>query len=264
MFVIGTIWLFKVIVEPIYVLIYKKPLIVHLYFFPEKLSENYQTFLGNHFTFYKRLSPEYQKYFDHRILTFIKKTEFNSRENVNITFEMKLLLVAPSVILTFGMPKYRYTVVKNIIVYPTSFLSVANTNYHIGEFNPKLKTLVFSWHDFYEGIKIDNDNLNLGIHEFSHALLFESLQKTKYSSNNNSVFADYYNEIIADLKKPEIRQAIIDTRYFRDYAFTNAVEFIAVILEHFFETPEQFKLLLPELFLKVKKMINYNENIFIS
>ncbi|WP_410603855.1 zinc-dependent peptidase, partial [Bacillus sp. SIMBA_008] len=49
--------------------------------------------------------------------------------------------------------------------------------------------------------------------------------------------------------------------YFREYAYTNKFEFLAVILEHFFETPEIFKREFPELYLNVKTMINFKEEV---
>ena len=260
--IIGIIYLFKIIVEPIYILIYKKPLVLYFYFFTKKLSVHHKEILSYHFPFYRRLSFKNQQYFDHRVVKFIENIQFVSRENIEVTFEMKLLIASTSTMLTFGMQKYLYTVLNTIIVYPSSFYSTVNGNLHKGEFNPKLKIVVFSWEDFYKGIKIDDDNLNLGIHEFSHVLLFQSSLKVKYGIASNYIFSDYYNEIINDLKNPEFIKSLIDSHYFRDYAFVNSVEFIAVILEQFFETPEQFKELFPELFHKVKKMINYNEKYF--
>ena len=43
----------------------------------------------------------------------------------------------------------------------------------------------------------------------------------------------------------------------------NQFEFVAVLLEYFFESPEEFKLKFPSIFLKVKQMINYEEKYFI-
>jgi Mlc titration factor MtfA (ptsG expression regulator) len=53
---------------------------------------------------------------------------------------------------------------------------------------------------------------------------------------------------------------IAKLNYFRLYAYTNQYEFIAVILEYFFETPREFKQKLPELYGMVKKMINFKES----
>lgn len=256
-------YLFKILVEPIYVFICNKPLVVHFYLFPKKLSAQHKGIISNHFTFYKRLSPKYQQYFDHRVAQFIENIQFLSRENIEITAEMKLLMASTSTMLTFGMQKYLYTVIKAIIIYPSTFYSTINDEYHIGEFNPKLEVLALSWEDFYKGIKIDDNNLNLGIHEFSHALLFESMKQRKKRNNESyQLFLDEFIKISKDLKKPEYVAKLMNSHYFRDYAFVNSIEFLAVILEHFFETPEQFEIEFPELFSQVSRMINYNEKYF--
>ena len=46
--------------------------------------------------------------------------------------------------------------------------------------------------------------------------------------------------------------------------FTNVDEFTSVILEHFFETPDQLRIVFPELYDIVKKMINYRQDWFQS
>ncbi|WP_418264159.1 zinc-dependent peptidase [Flavobacterium faecale] len=51
-------------------------------------------------------------------------------------------------------------------------------------------------------------------------------------------------------------------RYFQLYAYSNPFEFLAVILEHFFETPQMFKKQHPELFASVSRMINTGEKYF--
>lgn len=258
-FSIGILYLYQLIVAPVYVYFFNKPLVLHFYLFSKKLDPNHKQLLSDTFTFYRRLSPKKQLYFDHRVKSLVESLQFVSREQLDITFEMKLLIASTSTMLTFGMQKYLYTVIKIIIVYPSSFTSQTTGEIHLGEFNPKLNVLAFSWEDFYEGIRIDNNNLNLGIHEFSHALLFESLKKKGLANSSTSIFSDYYNEIILDLKNEETIKKLVESNYFRDYAYVNGVEFLAVILENFFETPEEFKIEFPELFQKVKTMINYVE-----
>jgi Mlc titration factor MtfA (ptsG expression regulator) len=52
---------------------------------------------------------------------------------------------------------------------------------------------------------------------------------------------------------------LVASNYFRFYAYTNQVEFLAVILEHFFETPQVFKKEFPELYSNVRDMINFKD-----
>jgi Mlc titration factor MtfA (ptsG expression regulator) len=73
------------------------------------------------------------------------------------------------------------------------------------------------------------------------------------------LFSAAYDEIMLQVKRPANYKRLIESNYFRIYAYTNEFEFIAVILEHFFETPKEFKAEFPELYEKVKVMINFNE-----
>ena len=107
---------------------------------------------------------------------------------------------------------------------------------------------------FMEGYDYANDNLNLGLHEFAHAIHLHGL---KSSDASLLQFAKMYVKIRDYIEISEVLEKLIASNYFRIYAYTNHFEFIAVVLEHFFETPEQFEIEHPELFKKVRKMINF-------
>jgi Mlc titration factor MtfA (ptsG expression regulator) len=94
------------------------------------------------------------------------------------------------------------------------------------------------------------------LHEFTHALHFGA-KKRQYSSD--VIFIDEFNAILDYLKEEDFRQKMIADNYFRDYAFQNQFEFLAVLLEHFFETPEEFNRRYPKLFRHVKQMINFQK-----
>lgn len=249
---------YNVVVEPIYAFFFRKPIYVHFYPFSKKLSLAQLSVLHNQFDFYKKLSSKEKLYFEHRVAVFLKKYPFYGKEGLQITEEIRVLIAATAIMLTFGMRNYLFTVINKIIVFPDIYYSSTNNEYHKGEFNPRMKAIVFSWKHFMEGYEISNDNLNLGLHEFSHVLHFEGLKKNDTSA---TIFAVTYNEIIEQVKYPPNYKKLLESDYFRIYAYTNEFEFIAVILEHFFETPSQFKSEFPQLFEKVKVMINFTEAI---
>lgn len=120
-----------------------------------------------------------------------------------------------------------------------------------------MKVVVFSWEDFLIGHQTNNDNINLGLHEFSHALHFHCLRNRNPSS---IIFYDEFNKVIRYYHEEILNQKLFEKGYFRDYALKNQFEFIAVVLEHFFETPEIFKNNFPELYQNVSAMINFKEN----
>src|SRR5690606_16405624 len=168
------------------------------------------------------------------------------------------LISATAVMLTFGMRNYLFSVIDKIIIYPDIYYSSFSDDYHKGEFNPMMQAIVFSWKHFLEGYEISNDNLNLGLHEFGHVLHYQGL---KNSDTSATIFAVTYDEIMEQVKYPANLKRLSDSNYFRIYAYTNEFEFIAVLLEHFFETPTQFQSEFPQLFEKVKVMINFSEPI---
>jgi Mlc titration factor MtfA (ptsG expression regulator) len=159
--------------------------------------------------------------------------------------------------LTFGMRNYLLESFENIIIYPGVYYSILNQNYHKGEYNPRMKTIVFSWEDFLSGHQT-KDNINLGLHEFTHVLHFNSRRS---ADPNAVIFFDEFTEIEKYFDDENLRNQLQQKQYFREYAYTNKFEFLAVILEHFFETPEIFKREFPELFGRVKTMINFKNMI---
>lgn len=247
---------YNVVIEPIYAFLFRKPIYVHFYPFPKRLTLEQMDVLRNQFDFYKKISSKQKKYFEHRVATFIATYPFYGKEHTAITEQMRVLIASTAIMLTFGMRKYLFTVIDKVIVYPDVYYSRINDDYHKGEFNPRMNAIVFSWKHFLEGYQINNDNLNLGLHEFGHVLHYQGLKSNDTSA---TIFAVTYEEIMQEVRHPANYTKLLNSNYFRIYAYTNEFEFIAVILEHFFETPKQFKQEFPQLFEKVKVMINFTE-----
>lgn len=252
------LFIFGNIIEPTFMLLFNRPVYVHFYPFKKQLGPMHQRLLESNSRFYRRLSPVRQGYFRHRVASFIRNYTFAGRDGLQVTDEMKVKIAATAVMLTFGMRKYLPTIVSVIVVYPDVFASANGESHHKGEFNPLAGAVVFSWKHFMEGWEYDNDNLNLGLHEFAHVLHFDSVRKRRPGSSA-VIYSDMFNKIMQYLAKPEHRKRLAGAGYFREYAYTNQYEFIAVLLEHFFETPTEFRQKFPELYTMVKKMINYRE-----
>ncbi len=152
------------------------------------------------------------------------------------------------------MRRYITKVFDKIVVYPNVFYSRITKKYHKGEYNPAFKMIVFSWEDFLLGDMITNDNLNLGIHEFVHALTFHGKKSNDISA---SVFYREFKSLNTFLEKENTLHIIKKSNYFRSYAFTNKIEFVAVVSEYFFESPEELKQQFPKLFTRLETMFNY-------
>jgi len=241
--------------EYLFGLAFGKPFYLYFYPFPKKISSDSHHFLDTKFPFYIGLSNKKKVYFEHRIASFLNKYEFVGREDLVITDEIKVYVAATFIMLSFGMRKYLCDVFDKIIIYPSVYFSKITKQYHKGEFNPNTKAVVFSWEDFRMGFDVSSDNLNLGIHEFAHVLHYQGL---KESSNALVLFSRMYTVINEEMSDAVYREKLIQSNYFRIYAFTNQFEFLAVILECYFETPLEFKNRFPDLYGKVSLMLNMN------
>ncbi|WP_412984102.1 zinc-dependent peptidase [Pontimicrobium sp. IMCC45349] len=247
---------FYVFFEQVYASKYKKPFFLHKKITYRQLSKLELAVLESQFSFYNKLTAKEKKRFQHRVSVFINNKQFVGRQDLELTTDMYVLISATAVMLTFGFRKYLIDLIDVIIVYPEAFYSTTNETHHKGEFNPKLKSLVISWQHFKEGYDIENDNLNLGVHEFAHAIHLSSFNNEDISA---IIFNESFQELTSYLSKNEsLRLRLIESKYFREYAYTNQYEFIAVIIENFIETPKQFKAQFPQLYLKTKQMLNFN------
>ena len=246
---------FKMI-EMAYVLKYKKPLYHHFYYYLRSLSDNQKIVLKQQFSFYNKLTKKEKRYFEHRVASFILDKDFIGRDGLLISDEVRVLISATAVMLTFGFRDYYIGLISKIVVYPSAFFSNTNQQYHKGEFNPKLAALVLSWEDFKKGFFNEGDNINLGIHELTHAIHINSLKERDVSS---TIFSDSFTELFELLNTNEsLKLRLLESDYFRRYAFTNQFEFLAVVIENFIETPQTFKNQFPIIYSKVKQMLNFS------
>lgn len=258
---VGTILLFVHRVfyffEMAYVEYVKKKLFYnHVYFYKKTLSNNHKSILRQKIKFYNNLSLKHKSYFEHRVYRTMNNIEFIGKQ-LDISSEMKVIISATLVKLTFGFRDYKIGFVERVLIYPEEFYSETNKTYHKGEFNLGYKALVLSWKDVLHGYQIEDDKLNLAVHEFIHAIHFYYMSIRKRSTSA-AIFLDSFYELTKDLDNDSrLKEKLISSKYLRPYAFTNQFEFLAVIIETFIETPHEFKAQFPEIYKKLKGMLNF-------
>lgn len=140
--------------------------------FYRKMPAVEQEFLKENYTFYKSLSDKNQRLFEYRVIKFIEHHNFVGKDGFQITKETELLISGTAIMLSFGYSEYLYDMFSTILIYPKDYYSEITEQNHKGETNPRFGVVVFSWEDFKAGLAIEDDNLHLGLHEFTHALHF--------------------------------------------------------------------------------------------
>lgn len=235
----------------------KKLFYTHLNVGLKKLQPHQQVILKRKFRFYQYLTPKQQSFFEHRVARFLREKEFVGK-GLEVTDEMQVLVAATAVKMMFGLRDYRLQIIQTIFIYPEAYYSRLNDAYHKGEFNPQKNLLVFSWEDFKDGYQIDDDNINLAIHEIVHAIHFNFLSR-RGKSASAGIFLNSHAELVSYLNNhPKVLEEMQSSGYFRAYGFTNDFELLAVIMENFIETPEMFKREFPHIYRLVKQMLNFH------
>ncbi len=208
----------------------------YLHFKP--LQSSYKKALTEHFTYYKNLNPKYKKIFEQRVQRFIDLKQFVPRNFKDIPDEIKAIIAASAIQLTFGLPRIYLKHFSKILIYPDDYYSVIFRRYHQGEVNLHGGIIVLSWKNFARGYMNDKDGRNLGLHEMAHALRLENeINNGEYGFFSKPLLNSWRKE--ADKTIEYIQNG--GNGFFRDYAATNRDEFFAVAVENFFEKPEAFK-----------------------
>jgi len=238
--------------QQIYHVITKRPFKMYPQWNKRSLPFEKRKFLFEQVHFYKFLIPTERKAFDHRVVKFLESREFEGRENVVITEQMKLLISATAVQISFGLRSYLIKEFAKIVVYPSAYYNKLSRRYHKGEVNPN-GIVILNWEDFYHGIQIPDDNLNLGIHEFAHTL---AVQRLKNRAFRDEVFVKLFDVLMRSAAKPAFRAQMQEHAGLRKYAQTNNMEFFAVATESFFENPEQLYKNEPKIYTLFAQMYN--------
>ncbi|RZS92013.1 zinc-dependent peptidase [Aquimarina brevivitae] len=239
--------------ETLYVKAYQKPFFVHFYFPIRKLPKRLKPYLIKN-DLYKVLKAKEKKYFEHRVAKLIQETTFVGRDGLAITDEMIMEVCTAIIQLTFGMRHYLLHHVNTVILYPSTYFSILNQTEHKGEFNPRSKALVFSWKHFKSNPASIEEGVNLGFHEITHAIHYNSIKSNSISAE---IFYDTFLELEQHLGSVELRNKIIETGLLRSYAYTDKFEFIAVLVEVFMESPKALKAHFPGIYEYVRRMLNF-------
>ncbi len=220
-------------------------------YLPRSLAPHLEEILLSHFEFYRRLSTSDQRRFQSRMAVALKRLKINSRDKLIITDEMRVLVAASLVKLTFGYRRFLIAGFTNIILYPTAYYSHATKSTNKGETHFS-GMVVLSWEDTLSGIQITNDNLHLAIHEFSHALWL-ALVRDKGVDLRLKLHQDEWKQLISE---PSNVLRWKEKGFLRPYAFTNAMELFACAVETFFESPKELHETHPELYRAMRLVLN--------
>lgn len=218
---------------------------------PRKLPVHQLSTLHQKFGYYKRLPANYQQRFETRMVHVLRKLRFEGRDGMVVTEEMRILVAACLVKLTFGYRLYHITGFNRVILYPEAFYSRFTQSMNKGETHAA-GFVVLSWKDTLAGLAIEDDNLHLVLHEFAHALYLSHMREQGVDQRFSLHWPMWlkYVQHIGNMNK------LRADGFFRAYAFTNQAELFACMVESFFESPVKFNEKHPVLFRIMSLLLN--------
>ena len=221
--------------------------------FPTPLPRSRKKILSTLFSFYAGLDKKEKRKFEQKVQEFIMRKQFIPRNIPQVTEEMRVLIAACAVQLTFGLPGVFLRHFKRILIYPDDYYSTINRQYHKGEVNPRIRAIVLSWKGFLEGYVNPTDGINLGLHEMTHALHLENvIENDEYHFFNPDALKKW-----REMAQIEMQKIAGDpNHFFRNYASTSRHEFLAVAVENFFEKSAEFSEALPQLYTVLTLLLN--------
>lgn len=217
-----------------------------------KLPAGHEQILQKDFAYYRGLSENKKRRFRRKLNYFMVNKDFVPMKMNEVTDEMRVLISATAVQLTFGLRTLKLPIFPKILVFPTKFRNKVTGQVHIGEVNSR-GIIALSWEDFKKGFANETDGRNVGLHELAHAMQFEDAVENE---EHGFLRVEQLKKINMYYEIEKLNAKNGEQAFFRNYALTNAAEFFAVGVEYFFEKSAEFKIARPELYTVYAKLLN--------
>lgn len=216
----------------------------------DEIFNRYSYIISNRIQYFNELSPELKQTYVKRVHHFLNRKQFHYI-GLEQKEEIPVLVSASAVQMTLGLSDYLLDHFQNIYILADAYRMDNDEELYIGHVAPD--GIYLSWKHFLFGYANNHDNINVALHEMSHALLFNNYfsgyVRDKKFRLNYEKFSTTSGPILAD---------VITRRksYLRTYAFSNFHEFWAVSVEAFFENPAGLKENMPELYAALCRVLN--------
>lgn len=225
---------------------------INRYLIIRNLEPHYKEILEGSFYYYHTLNDKNKRLFEKRVQKFMDSKNFIAAGELKaVTPQMKTLISASAVQLTFGLPGVYFKHFEDIHVHPDYYFSEGMQQFNAGEVH-KSGLIMLSWRDFVEGYVEPDNGRNLGLHEMAHALRLENMIKNEEYGYFDWDDIETFNRYTVE-ESNKIKQGL--TSIFRPYAATHYQEFFAVLIEVFFEQPKQLQAYHPHLYMVTSRLL---------
>jgi len=188
------------------------------------------------YSFYQRLPTSEQLKFRQRVALFVMANDFIPQIIEKVPEDVKYIVAANAVTLTFGQKNFLFPKFENIIINPKPLPTLQYPdNYHASEIYEPDGAVLFSMPQLVQGFVESTRYFNIGLYEYAK-IFFISHAEIPPPELSNDVWESL--EKVSGFSKSWIEQWIN----------LSDIDPLAVSVAHFFTLPEAFRKELPELF----------------
>lgn len=212
-------------------------------------KSSWRDVLEKHVEFYNHLNSKNKAEFEYKVHEFLLNCSVTGHE-IDVEEKDRVLVAASAIIPIFKFPEWRYSNLKEVILYPDRISFFETKGVHssilglVGT-GPMEGKMILSRKALYLGFSNRTDKKNTAVHEFIHLIdkmdgLIDGIPKVLMDEPNMIPWVE-----LMDKKIQEINKGNSDIN---NYGGTSHVEFFTVVSEYFFERPQLLKKKHPELY----------------
>jgi len=209
--------------------------------------EAWRAILTDRVSFYRDLPPERRPEFERDVALFVGETRFTGIDGVEVTDDLKVLTAASAVMLLFNRPDLEYRRISEVLFYPRAFsrdFKTRGPGRNLAGLHDHYGAVVLSVPELRRSFEPRHGAAHVGVHEFAHALDWSGQQWEGLPRGMDARLAEQWSKAYrAELEKLKQGKSVLDP-----YAGTDAVEFFAVSVETYFQTPEELREGAPEIY----------------
>lgn len=214
--------------------------------YPPKMDGVVRAFFQKNYTFFQNLSLENKQRFRDRVGLFIHAKDFKPQGADSVPEDIKAIIAANAVHLTFGLDDFLLNKFEHIVVYPKPFPSPAfPKHFHASETFEEDGVTLFAAEPLLKSFVQPKQYYNIGLHEFAQVFIL---------SHPNQLWPRLEDDIweklehISGFSKEVIHQWIN----------LEEIDSLAVSIVIFLVFPQPFKVQLPKIFQTFSNIFQLN------
>jgi len=207
--------------------------------------------------FYDALPDRGKERFRQMVQVFLDEVRITA-VGTEIDDAVRVLVAASAVILVFGFDDWEYRRLREVLIYPKSFVKDYWAEGRTGEnllglagVEQLAGCVALSKPDLLAGFDNPARPDQVGVHEFAHVLEDEAAYQGLPPEVPAGAVRRWVRFVARELARPRANRA-----YINEYAYKNGHEFFAVMAEYFFKSPEVVREKDPELYGMLRRMFH--------